>query len=246
MLLTASEIDKLNHEFAAKKTEDVLAWTWQQMGEKAQIGTSFQGAGLVMIDLAYKAGYKFSVFTLDTGYLFPETLELKKRIEDRYQITLEVLQPEITVAEQDAQHGPKLFETNPDSCCYMRKVEPLKRKLAGVDAWITGLRRNQADSRADVNYFELYEFDPIFNKDILKVNPMVLWKKEEVWDYIRREQIPYNPLHDKGYASIGCWPCTRPVGQGENERAGRWTGFNKTECGIHTFMALKKTSSETK
>ncbi len=237
---STEKIASLNEQFESQTTGKILQWLWEELGTRAAFGTSFQGAGLVAIDIAYKNGWKFPVFTLDTGYLFPETLELKKKIEDRYGLVIESLLPDQTVAEQFAQHGSNLYETKPDLCCYLRKVEPLKKKLATLDGWITGLRRNQADTRAQTGILEVYEFDPVFKKEILKINPMAKWSKEEVWDYIRKEKIPYNPLHDRGYKSIGCQPCTRPVGEGDSERAGRWTGFDKTECGIHTFMEKKK------
>ncbi|MDL5052991.1 phosphoadenylyl-sulfate reductase [Oscillatoria laete-virens NRMC-F 0139] len=238
--MSSEELAGLNERFEAGSTEDVLGWLWERMGTQAAFGTSFQGAGLVAIDIAYRNGWRFPVFTLDTGYLFAETLELKKRIEQRHGIVIEALLPEQAVDAQFAQYGSNLYETKPDLCCYLRKVEPLKRKLATLDGWITGLRRNQVDTRTSTGILELYEFDPVFNKEILKINPMAKWSKEAVWDFLRREAIPYNPLHDRGYKSIGCWPCTKPVGEGDNERAGRWTGFDKTECGIHTFMEKKK------
>lgn len=234
------KIAGLNDQFESQSTADILKWLWSELETRAAFGTSFQGAGLVAIDIAYKNDLKFPVFTLDTGYLFAETLELKKKIEDRYGFAIESLLPLQTIDEQFAQYGSNLYETKPDLCCTMRKVEPLKRKLSTLDGWITGLRRNQADTRTQTGILEVYEFDPVLNKEILKINPMAKWTKEEVWEYIRQENIPYNPLHDKGYKSIGCQPCTRPVGEGDNERAGRWTGFDKTECGIHTFMEKKK------
>ncbi|MDZ4744248.1 MAG: phosphoadenylyl-sulfate reductase [Verrucomicrobiota bacterium] len=239
-LFTAERLHDLNESFENATTEQILEWLWTELGTRASFGTSFQGAGLVAIDLAYKNQWKFPVFTLDTGYLFPETLELKKRIEDRYGITIESCSPEQTVGELEVEYKGNLYESKPDLCCYLRKVEPLKKKLSGLDGWITGLRRSQSQTRTEVGFVELYEFDPVFNKEILKINPVAKWTKEEVWDFIRKEGIPYNPLHDKGYASIGCWPCTRPVKEGDSERAGRWTGFDKTECGIHTFMEKKK------
>ena len=130
----------------------------------------------------------------------------------------------------------QLWKTKPDLCCQLRKVEPLKAKLAQLDVWITGLRRQQSETRTKTQILELYHFDLLRDQYVLKLNPMANWSREAVWDYIKQHKIPYNPLQDRGYRSIGCWPCTRAVGEGENERAGRWTGFDKSECGIHTFL----------
>jgi len=238
--ITGSEANELNKKFENSSTEEILEWAWKGFGNRAAIGTSFQGAGLVMMDLAKKQGLSLPVFTLDTGLLFPETLELKKRLEDFFKIKIEGLEPELTVDQQALEHGPELWKSKPDDCCWMRKVVPLQKKLATLDVWVTGLRREQSETRQQIEILEIYEFDPVLNRDILKLNPMANWKREAVWEYLKKNKIPYNPLHDRGYRSIGCVPCTKPVGEGENERAGRWTGFQKTECGIHTFLEKKK------
>jgi phosphoadenosine phosphosulfate reductase len=236
---SVSEIAPLDARFSQAPTEEILAWAWDRFGERAAIGTSFQGAGLVMMHIAKEHGLQFPVFTLDTGLLFPETAELKKRLEDFFGYPIEGLQPDLTVEQQAAVYGPELWAREPDLCCTMRKVLPLQTKLSELDCWITGLRRQQSDTRSKIGMVELYVFDATIGRDIVKLNPMANWKREEVWDYIRRHKIPYNPLHDVGYRSIGCWPCTRKTANGENERAGRWTGFNKAECGIHTFLSPK-------
>ncbi len=215
---------------------EVLVWAWERFGGRAAIGTSFQGSGLVILDHAVKLGLKFPVFTLDTGLWFPETYALKDRLERHFGIEIEAVHPEQTVEEQAAVYGPELWRTNPDTCCAMRKVLPLQRKLAALDMWITGVRRHQSDTRAGTRILELYEFDRLRGHHLLKLNPLAGWSREAIWEYLRREGIPYNPLHDRGYRSIGCWPCTKLTGAGEDERAGRWEGFDKTECGIHTFM----------
>ncbi len=221
--------------FETASLEEILTWTWKKFGRQAAIGTSYQGSGLVIIHHARKLGLDFPVFTLDTGLLFPETEALKGRLESFFGITIESLKPAQTVEEQRADYGGNLWETNPDTCCTLRKVLPLQQKLAHLDVWITGLRRNQSDTRAKTGILELYEFDKLREQHLLKLNPMANWSREAVWEYIRAHGIPYNPLHDRGYRSIGCWPCTKLAG-GENERAGRWEEFDKTECGIHTFL----------
>jgi phosphoadenosine phosphosulfate reductase len=215
---------------------EILGWAWERFGVRAAIGTSFQGAGLVVIHTSRELGYEFPVFTLDTGLLFPETLALKAQLEERFGITIESLQPEQTVAEQAAEHGEALWSRHPDLCCTLRKVLPLQKKLAELDVWITGVRRQQSDTRSGVKVVEIYKFDVLRDRYIIKLNPMAGWTREQVQAFLREHGIPSNALLEKGYRSIGCMPCTRPVAEGEDERAGRWTGFDKAECGIHTFL----------
>jgi phosphoadenosine phosphosulfate reductase len=237
--ISPREAKSLNARFDSAPTEDILRWAWERFGKRAAIGTSYQGAGLVMIHLAKQAGIQFPVFTLDTGLLFKETLELKKRLEDFFGLQIESLVPDLTVEQQAEAQGPELWKRDPDLCCTMRKVMPLQGKLGELDCWITGLRRQQSDSRAETGIVEIYAFDEATGRDIVKLNPMAAWTREAVWKYIHDHKIPYNPLHDQGYRSIGCQPCTGKTGSGDNERAGRWTGFNKVECGIHTFLSKK-------
>jgi phosphoadenosine phosphosulfate reductase len=234
--INRDKVRTLAERFEHESLEQILGWTWKKFGIRAGIGTSFQGAGLVMIHHALKAGLKFPVFTLDTQLLFPETVELQRRLEDFFQIKIESIFPEQTLEEQAREHGPELWNRAPDLCCTMRKVLPLQKKLEQLAVWITGLRRQQSETRQRTQILELYHFDVLRDHYILKLNPMANWSREAVWDYIRANKIPYNPLTDRGYRSIGCMPCTRPTASGEDERAGRWTGFEKAECGIHTFL----------
>jgi len=238
-MLTAAEVKSLNRRFAGADTQDILRWAWEWFGYRASIGTSFQGAGLVMIDLCRKAGLPFPVFTIDTGLLFPETVALKTRLESFFDIVIEPLRPDLTVDEQADVHGAELWKREPNLCCTVRKVLPLRDKLSEIDCWVTGLRRQQSETRTKTDLIELYVFDESTEKNIVKLNPMADWTREAIWDYIRERGIPYNPLHDQGYRSIGCAPCTRKTHNGEPERAGRWTGFDKVECGIHTFLPKK-------
>ena len=238
-MLTSAEVKTLNEQFAQQGTPEILRWAWDQFGARAAVGTSFQGAGLVMLHLAREQGLRFPVFTLDTGLLFPETIALKKRLEDYFGFAIETLEPDLTVDEQADVHGEELWTRNPDLCCTVRKVLPLRDKLTDLDGWITGLRRQQSDTRSGIGIVEVYVFDEESGREIVKVNPMAEWTREAVWKYLHQHKIPYNPLHDQGYRSIGCRPCTRQTANGENERAGRWIGFNKVECGIHTFMPKK-------
>ena len=235
-LISKHEVHELAAQFEGASLTEILRWAWERFGPKAAIGTSFQGAGLVTIDHARKAGLEFPIFTVDTHFLFPETLALKRQLEGRYGIEIESLNPEQTPDEQEAEYGAKLWTRSPDLCCTLRKVLPLQKKLAALSVWVTGLRRQQSESRQKTKILELYHFDVIRDQYILKLNPMANWSRDEVWEYIRANGIPYNPLLDRGYRSIGCMQCTRAVGDGESERAGRWTGFDKSECGIHTFL----------
>jgi phosphoadenosine phosphosulfate reductase len=238
-MLPAAEVQNLNREFQTAPTETILRWAWDRFGNRAGIGTSFQGAGLVMIHLARQNGLNFPVFTLDTGLLFPETIQLKERLEKFFGMTIEAVQPDLNLDQQAEAFGPELWKRNPDQCCSIRKVLPLQGKLSELDCWITGLRREQSESRAEIGIIETYIFDEQTGREIVKLNPMANWPRKAVWDYLKAHQIPYNPLQDQGYRSIGCWPCTAKSTDPQNERAGRWTGFNKVECGIHTFMAKK-------
>lgn len=238
-MLSAEEARDLNRQFEGQPAEGILEWAWKRFGTQAAIGTSFQGAGLVIMHLAREGGWRFPVFTLDTGLWFAETIELKKRLEDYFGYAIETLQPDLSVAEQAAVHGPELWKRDPDLCCTFRKVLPLQAKLAELDCWITGLRRQQAETRSGIGVVELYSLDETTGREMVKLNPLAGWSREAVWAYVRQHRIPYNPLSDRGYRSIGCWPCTRQSRAGESERAGRWLGFQKVECGIHTFLARK-------
>jgi phosphoadenosine phosphosulfate reductase len=230
------EIHAVADSFESASVEEVLRYVWDRFGSRAAIGTSYQGAGLVIIDHAVRAGLPFPIFTLDTQFLFPETLALKTQLEEFFEVQIEAVVPELTPDEQATEYGPELWKRSPDLCCTMRKVLPLQKKLEQLSGWITGLRRQQSETRQRTQILELYKFDVLRDHYILKVNPLANWTREQVWDYIRTRGIPYNPLHDRGYRSIGCMHCTRAVSEGENERAGRWTGFDKAECGIHTFL----------
>jgi phosphoadenosine phosphosulfate reductase len=230
------EVRALAEKFETWPLTDILRWTWERFGERAAIGTSFQGAGLVMIHHALQASLRFPVFTLDTQLLFPETYALKQRLEDFFGVKIEALVPDETPEQQAKFIAPELWKTKPDTCCTLRKVVPLQRKLETLAVWMTGVRRQQSDTREKTRILELYHFDVLRDQYILKLNPMAPWSRDAVWACIREHGIPYNALHDRGYRSIGCWPCTRATDAGENERAGRWTGFDKAECGIHTFL----------
>jgi phosphoadenosine phosphosulfate reductase len=232
-------IQALNTRMAAMDASARLQWAWETFGVKAAFGTSFQGAGLVAIDLALQAGAKLPVFTLDTGLLFPETYALKAKLEAHWGIVIESLLPDLTVEQQHEALGPELWKTDPDLCCNTRKVVPLRAKLQSLDCWITGVRREQSAVRADTGILEYVEDETNPEHSLWKLNPVADWSRAAIWDYIKAHGLPYNPLQDQGYRSIGCTHCTRPTAEGQDERAGRWTGFNKTECGLHTAFRKK-------
>ncbi len=235
---TPDEIKHLAEEFEGKPPREILQWAADNFAARVAISSAFGPEGLVILDIAMrKITPRIPVFTIDTGFLFPQTQELIGKIEQEYDMTVERLHPELTPEQQAAQHGPELFRREPDRCCYMRKVLPLQKKLPELDAMVTGLRRSQGESRKGAKILQLQETPE--GHRYLKINPLAGWSKEEVWWYIVSHQLHYNPLHDQGYPSVGCTPdcCTRPVRDGEDERAGRWAGTDKKECGLHTFAA---------
>jgi phosphoadenosine phosphosulfate reductase len=168
------------------------------------------------------------VVEFDTGLLFRETYETRRKLIERYPVRFERIEPELSVEEQAAVHGDRLWERDPDACCGMRKVAPLRQALDGMDAWITGIRREQSTTRENARKIEIDE-----RRGVVKVQPLVDWTNRDVWRYIWRHGIPYNPLHDHGFPSIGCVPCTSAVEEGGDERTGRWKGTGKVECGLH-------------
>lgn len=208
--------------------QELLAWAAREFGDKAALASSFGVEDVVLIDMVSQIGASFAIFTLDTDFLFPETYELISSIEERYGISIERLHPRLNPASQAREFGDELWKQQPDRCCQMRKVEPLTQRLKASSAWITGIRREQSPTRANARKLE---WDAKFA--LVKLNPIADWTEAQVWEYIRLHRVPYNPLHDRGYPSIGCTHCTRAVLPGEDSRAGRWSGFSKTECGLH-------------
>jgi len=216
--------------------EAILAWAWETYAPKIALACSFQAEGSVLIDMIHRQrGSDFRVFTLDTGRLHQETYDCMEAIGARYGIEIEVFFPEAArVEDMVRRHGMNLFYDSVEKrklCCAVRKVEPLKRALSGLDAWVTGLRREQGVTRVDARKVEWDED----HGGIVKINPLADWSHDQVWEYIRKNRVPYNRLHDQSYPSIGCVPCTRAVKPGENLRAGRWWWENPEtkECGLH-------------
>jgi phosphoadenosine phosphosulfate reductase len=207
---------------------EVIEWGFARFGERIEMASGFGAEGMALLDIAVRVRPGLRLFTTDTDFFFPETYRLIDKVERRYGIRVERLYPDQTPEQQAAEHGDELWKRNPDLCCHLRKVEPLRRKLATLDAWITAIRREQTKARAGARKVEWDE-----THGLVKLNPLADWTHEQVWAYIRENDVPYNALHDRGYPSIGCTHCTRAVRAGEDSRAGRWAGMEKTECGIH-------------
>ena len=231
-----TSLDQIGVSAESWKPEQVLAWAFATYGENVAIATGFGVEGMALLDIASRVNPDLKVFTGDTEFLFPETYDLMDRVEQKYGIKVERLYSQLTPEEQAEEFGPKLWARNPDQCCALRKVEPLQRKLATLDAWVTAIRRGQTSDRAGVRKVD---WDEKFN--LVKISPLADWTREMVWNYVIRHEVPYNPLHDRNYPSIGCTHCTRAVLPGEDPRAGRWSGFRKTECGLHTSGAPAST-----
>lgn len=205
-----------------------LHWAFDTFGPRIAISSAFGAEGMAIIDMASRQHKDFRLFTIDTEFLFSETYNLMDRIEEKYGIQIEKVYSVLSPEEQEREHGAALWSRNPDLCCNLRKVEPLRRKLGELDAWIASIRRDQTSSRASAHRVE---WDEKFG--LVKINPIVDWTSKQVWRYIHDHDVPYNELHNQDYPSIGCTHCTRAVRPGEDPRAGRWPGFAKTECGLH-------------
>jgi phosphoadenosine phosphosulfate reductase len=211
----------------------VLSWAFETYGNEVAISSAFGAEGMVLIDMASRARKDFRVFTVDTEFLFPETYNLIDRIEQKYEIKIERVFSLHSPEEQERIHGAALWASDPDRCCNLRKVEPLRRKLGTLRAWVTSIRRDQTSFRKDARKIE---WDEKFG--LVKVNPIADWSSKQVWRYLVEHGVPYNSLHDQNYPSIGCTHCTRAIRPGEDPRAGRWPGTAKTECGLHVIGPL--------
>jgi len=223
----STQLSRTEAEIESLPAEEILRWASEEFGERLSLSCSWQKQSSVLVHMVADLGLDVDVIELDTHLFFKETYETRERLVDRYGLSL--IQPQIiTVAEQHKREGPNLWESNPDRCCHIRKVEPLIEVLRPYDAWVSGIRRDQSPSRATASKVERSE-----RYGVWKIQPLADWSEQDVWAYIMANDIPYNPLHDAGYRSIGCMPCTRPTRPDEEERAGRWAGSDKLECGIH-------------
>jgi phosphoadenosine phosphosulfate reductase len=228
--VAGQEWTDVNSQLMGSTPQAILEWAVGRFQSRLTMATAFGAEGCVLIHLLAEIDPRVRVFNLDTGYQFPETLELREQIRKRYGIEVELVQPDMSTAEYESQHGGPMYVSHPDQCCYDRKIVPLRRALVGYDAWITAIRGDQSSHRAAA---DVVGVDRKFG--LVKVNPLLTWTRRDIWAFIATHKVPYNPLHDQGYASIGCWPCTRAVAVGDDERAGRWAGHAKTECGLHSL-----------
>ncbi|BBN99774.1 phosphoadenylyl-sulfate reductase [Sporolactobacillus terrae] len=224
-----AKLPEFSDRTALLESRKVLGWAFQEYGDKVVYSCSFGVEGMVLIDLIYSMNKTASVIFLDTDFHFKETYELIDRVEKRYpQLKIIKEKPALTPEQQAEEYGAELWKRRPDLCCRIRKIDPLAGRLKHYNAWISGLRHEQSPLRRSVSFV---------NKDerfqSVKICPLIHWKWTEIWDYVRKHDLPYNPLHDQNYPSIGCAYCTRPVKAGEDQRAGRWSAFDKTECGLH-------------
>jgi phosphoadenosine phosphosulfate reductase len=215
--------DDLVPDLEGASAQEVLEHLVEHFHPRLYVACSFQKEASVIMDMLLKIEPEARFFTLDTGLLFPETYETWRQVEDRYGVKVEVYQG-MSLARQSAEHGDELWNSDPDACCGIRKVEPLKEALSQVDAWVSGMRRDQSPSRRQTPKFHWDD-----KHELWKANPLAEWSEKDVWNYIAENDVPYNELHDRGYSSVGCTHCTLP-GSG---RAGRWAGTDKIECGLH-------------
>ncbi len=234
-MLSSKEIGKLNDSLQELQPKEILKQVFERLPSAL---ISFSGAeDVLLIELASKLSLPLQVFTLDTGRLHPQTYRFIERVRSHYDMPIEMLSPNSERLEKliKSKGLYSFYEDGHEECCEIRKVAPLRRKLNGVDAWITGQRRDQSPSRAEVPIIELDSQFSTESHPVIKVNPLADWSSTEVWNYIRMFDIPYNELHDSGYVSIGCEPCTKPIGPNQHEREGRWWWEEATikECGLH-------------
>jgi phosphoadenosine phosphosulfate reductase len=228
--MSADEIQAASVALDGKSPQEILRWSVEKFYPRLTMATAFGAEGCCIIHMLAEIEPRVRFFNLDTGYQFAETLELRERIKQRYGIEVEMVRPDLTVQEYEVEHGGPLYDLRDDQCCHDRKEVPLLRALVGYQAWLSGIRRDQT---ADRGKTDVVRWDAKYS--LVKVSPLLFWTRKDVWSFIVKNDVPYNPLHDQGYPSIGCWPCTRAVQEGEDERAGRWAGKVKKECGLHVI-----------
>ena len=242
-VLSDEQLVELNERFEHAAPEDILEWALAGAGlERVAVASAFQREGTCIIHMAIQIRPDVPVLFLETGFHFAETLAFKQKLAEQFGLNVVDLTGDHTVDSQAEAYGPKLYERDPNLCCELNKVEPFNRALRGLDAWVTGMRRDSSWTRRDTPILLQYEAAP--GLPILRVNPIANWTQRDVWAYLKQHDIPHNPLYDLGYATIGCAPCTRIVFPGEDERAGRWSGTGKIECGIQPEAELQVARAE--
>ncbi|MEX2457695.1 MAG: phosphoadenylyl-sulfate reductase [Actinomycetota bacterium] len=238
-LLSPDLVTEMNDRFETETPQEIIRWAIEDSGlSEIAIASSFQAEDTVVMDMAARVRQDVPILFLETGFHFAETLAFKERLIERLGLNVVDLVGDYTVEEQAKEFGDRLWERDPKMCCELNKVIPLNRALNQLDSWVTGMRRDSAPTRANAPIVDQYELEP--GKTLVKFNPIANWTRKDAWDYLKQEDLPHLSLYDLGYASIGCAPCTRIVWPGEDERAGRWAGAGKVECGIHTTETAKE------
>jgi len=233
-------LNTLNQRFQKAQPEEIIRWAIEEFRPRIVLTSSFQTESVALLHMVSEIDPNQPILFLETGWHFQETLEFKRKLMELLGLT-NVLELKADPTKRQAsidESGGKPYEKDPDHCCLINKVEPLQRALREFDAWISGIRRSQSKRREDISIVEEYQ------GDLIKINPLANVTSGDIWWYIKEHRLPKHPLFDQGYLSIGCWPCTKPVQPGDDERSGRWAGLEKTECGIHTFLKPKQAKPE--
>lgn len=224
-----AELKRDSDSLESATPAEVIRYAVDRFAPKFTMATAFGPEGMTIIHMLSEIAPETPIFNLETGYQFDETLQLRERVKQRYGMEVEFKYPETTVEQYEAANGGPVYASDPNRCCFDRKLKVLHNAARGYHAWASAIRRDQSPDRAKA---AIVGWDRKFQ--LVKVSPLANWTKKDVWGLITQHDIPYNPLHDQGFMSIGCRPCTRATGVGEDERAGRWSGFQKTECGLHS------------
>ncbi len=219
-----------NQQLEAMSPHEIIAWAIETYGNAIAMSSSFQTQSVPLLHIVSQAAPQLPIIFLDTGYHFPETIAFRDQLAEKFNLNIKIMRAAMPRAEFASRYGNELYRHDPDLCCYINKVEPMERAMEGLQAWISGIRRDQSTARANTR---IVETTP---QALTRIHPMATWSRDDVTRYIKTHQLPQHPLHHHGYRSIGCVPCTRPVREGEDDRAGRWEGQGKTECGLHTML----------
>jgi phosphoadenosine phosphosulfate reductase len=242
-LLGEDLIRELNRRFENEPPQEIVRWALEDSGlDRIALASAFQAEGTALMHMAIQFRPDIPILFLETGFHFAETLAFKERLTEMMGLNVVELTGDHTVDSQAAEYGPRLYERNPKLCCELNKVIPFARTLRNFDAWMTSMRRDSAWTRKNTAILSQTELDT--GEILVKINPIATWTRRDAWGYLKEHDLPNNPLYDLGYASIGCAPCTRMLFPGEDERAGRWSGLLKTECGIHVAEALSQGQAE--
>jgi phosphoadenosine phosphosulfate reductase len=229
MSYDSKRIQELKRELENKSVPEIIVGAHKEFGDKLAMTTAFGYSGIVLMSFVKDIVPELPIYFIDTRYHFEETLKLAEKIKKEWKLNVIYLSTRYTEEELEKIIGKETYKTDPDLCCQYRKVEPLLRVLKTKDAWLSAIRRDQARTRESIDVIE------IDNRGVIKINPLYNWTRDQTWMYIRKYDLPYNPLHDQYYPSVGCKPCTSPVDKGGDERDGRWRGMPKVECGIHDY-----------